>query len=125
MQVLAAQSCPTLRPHGLQPARSSVCGILQALKNTGVGSHSLLQGIFVTQGLYLGLLPCRQIIYPLSHQGSPFTYMWNLKNKTSERIFNISKQKWTHRYREQSSGYGWGEGWGKATRGEEIKRYKL
>ena len=40
-------------------------------KNTGVYSHSLLQGIFPTQGLNLGLLHCRQILYHLSHQGSP------------------------------------------------------
>ena len=33
--------------------------------------HSLLQGIFLTQGLNLGLLHCRQILYCLSHQGSP------------------------------------------------------
>ena len=40
-------------------------------KNTGVGSHSLLQGIFSTQGSNPGLLHCRQILYHLSHQGSP------------------------------------------------------
>ena len=40
-------------------------------KNTGVGSHSLLQGIFPTQGSNLSLLHCRQILYRLSHQGSP------------------------------------------------------
>ena len=34
-------------------------------------SHSLLQGIFPTQGWNLGLLHCRQILYSLSHQGSP------------------------------------------------------
>ena len=39
-------------------------------KNTGVGCHSLLQGIFPTQGLNLGLLHCRQILYHLSHLGS-------------------------------------------------------
>ena len=38
---------------------------------TRVHCHSLLQGIFPTQGSNLGLLPCRQILYPLSHQGSP------------------------------------------------------
>ena len=38
-------------------------------KNTGVGSHSLLQGIFLTQGLNPGLLHCRQILYQLNHQG--------------------------------------------------------
>ena len=40
-------------------------------KNTGVGFRFLLQEIFHTQGLNLGLLNCRQILYPLNHQGSP------------------------------------------------------
>ena len=40
-------------------------------KNTGVDSHSLLQGIVLTQGLNPGLLHCRLILYHLSHQGSP------------------------------------------------------
>ena len=40
-------------------------------QNTGVGSLSLLQGIFPTQRLNPGLLHCRQILYQLSHQGSP------------------------------------------------------
>ena len=40
-------------------------------KNTGVGCHFLLQGIFLTQGSNAGVLHCRQILYPLSHQGSP------------------------------------------------------
>ena len=40
-------------------------------KNTGVGSPSLLQGIFPTQELNRGLLHCRWIPYQLSHQGSP------------------------------------------------------
>ena len=39
--------------------------------NTGVGSHSLLQGIFPTQGVNPGLLHCRQILYHLGHQGHP------------------------------------------------------
>ena len=38
-------------------------------KNTGVGCHSFSQGIFQTQGLNLGLLHCRHILYHLSHQG--------------------------------------------------------
>ena len=38
---------------------------------TGVGSHSLLQEIFPTQGSNTGLLHFRQILYHLSHQGSP------------------------------------------------------
>ena len=40
-------------------------------KNTGVGSHYLLQGIFLPQGLKPGLLHCRQILYHMSHQGRP------------------------------------------------------
>ena len=40
-------------------------------KNTGVDCLSLLQGTFLTQGLNLGLLHCRQILHHLSHQGSP------------------------------------------------------
>ena len=43
-------------------------------QNTGVGSsssHSLLQGIFLTQGSNPGLPHCRRILYRPSHQGSP------------------------------------------------------
>ena len=40
-------------------------------KNTGVGSLSLLQGIFLTQELNWGLLPCSWILYQLSYQESP------------------------------------------------------
>ena len=40
-------------------------------KSTGVGCHFLLQGIFPTQGSNPGLSHCRQMLYHLSHQGSP------------------------------------------------------
>ena len=39
-------------------------------QNPGVGSLSLLQRIFLTQELNLGLLHCRQILYQLGYQGS-------------------------------------------------------
>ena len=39
-------------------------------KDTGVGCHALLQGIFRTQELNPGLWLCRKILYRLSHQGS-------------------------------------------------------
>ena len=39
-------------------------------QNTGVGSCSLLQGLFPPQGLNSSLLHCRRILYQLSHQGS-------------------------------------------------------
>ena len=60
-------SCLTLQPHGLQPARL-LCLWNCPGKNIGVDRHSLLQGIFTTQGSNPGLLHCRQILYHLSHQ---------------------------------------------------------
>ena len=59
----------SLQPHGRQSPRDSPG------QNPGVGSLSLLQGIFPTQGLKPGLPHCRRILYQLSHQGSPhFAY---------------------------------------------------
>ena len=61
-----SKSCPTLLwPHG--PTRL-LCPWNSPGKNTRVGSQSLLQGIFPTQGLNAGLLHCRQILYHLRHQ---------------------------------------------------------
>ena len=48
-------------------------------KNTGVGSQSFLQRIFPTQKLNQGLLHCRQILYQLSYQGSPFCSLLYVK----------------------------------------------
>ena len=45
-------------------------------KNTGVGCHFILQGNFATQELNQGLLYYKQILYHLSHLGSPF-YLFN------------------------------------------------
>ena len=85
----------SLWPHGLQPIRL-LCPWDFPGKNTGVDSYFLLQGIFLTQGS--NLLSCtgffttvepgkqlllnpalphgRQILYPLSHQGSPINTIW-------------------------------------------------
>ena len=61
-EVKVAQSCPTLRdPMGYSPWNSPG-------QNTGGGSLSLLQGIFPSEGLNLGLLYCRGILYQLSHK---------------------------------------------------------
>ena len=54
-KVKVAQSCPTLS----HPMDYAVHGIL----HTGVGSLSLLQGIFPTQGLNPGPLHCRRIFF--------------------------------------------------------------
>ena len=51
-------------------------------QNTGVGSFSLLQGIFPIQESNSGLPHCRQILYQLSHKGSPFLGIYLEKNKT-------------------------------------------
>ena len=59
-----AQSCPTLRFQGLYSPWNSPG------QNIGVGSFSLLQGIFPTEESNRGLLHCRQILYQLSHQGT-------------------------------------------------------
>ena len=64
-------------PMDCSPPGSSVQGIAQARileqlvigKNTGMGCHFLLPGIFPTRGLNPGLLHCRWILYWLSHQG--------------------------------------------------------
>ena len=60
----------SLRPRGLSPTR-----LLRPWdspgKNTGVGCHFLLQGVFPTQGSNSGLPHCSQMLWPLSHQGSP------------------------------------------------------
>ena len=67
--------CLTLRPHGLKLTRL-LCPWNSPGKDTGVGSHSLLQGIFLIQRWNLGLLHCRQILHHLSHQGSPWILVW-------------------------------------------------
>ena len=60
----------SLQPHGLYSPWNSPG------QNTGVGSLSLLQGIFPTQGLNPGLPHYRKILYQLSHQGSPKILGW-------------------------------------------------
>ena len=63
------QSCPTFcNPMDCSPPGSSVHGD-SPHKNTGVGCHALLQGIFPTQGSNPGLPHCRKILYQLSYQG--------------------------------------------------------
>ena len=70
------QSCPTLcDPKDCSPPGSSVYGESPG-KNTGVGSHSLLQGIFLTQGSNRGLLHCRQTLYHLSLEENENTYIY-------------------------------------------------
>ena len=76
VKALVARSYPILcDPMDCNPPLS-VHGIFQAR----ILEYSLLQGIFLTQGSNPGLLHCRQILYYLSHQGSPifspYTYSY-------------------------------------------------
>ena len=66
------QSCLTLWPHGLQPTKL-LCPWNSPGQNTGVGSLSLLQGIFPTQEVNPGL---PQILYQLNHKESPRKLEW-------------------------------------------------
>ena len=68
MKVTVVGNC--LQPHGLYNPWNSPG------QNTGVGSLSLLQGILPTQGLNPGLPHCTQILYHLSHKGSPRILEW-------------------------------------------------
>ena len=68
--VLVAQSCPTLCDTMDCSLPSSSVHRDSPGKNTGMGCHFPLPGIFPTQGLNPGLLHYRQILYHLSHQGS-------------------------------------------------------
>ena len=73
---LIAQLCPTLcHPVDCSPPGSSVHEDSPG-KNTGVGCHALLHGIFPTQGSNPGLPHCRQILYHLSHQKRPRIVDW-------------------------------------------------
>ena len=67
---LIAQLCLTLKSHVLEPSRPC-CPWASLGKNTGVGCHSLHQGIFQTRGSNLGLLPFRGNLYSLGYQVSP------------------------------------------------------
>ena len=73
MHAKSLQSCLTLCDPLDCSLPSFVCKDSPS-KNTGVGCHALLQGIFPTQGPNSGLLQlvhCRHISLLLSHQGSP------------------------------------------------------
>ena len=70
----------SLRPHGLYSPWNSPG------QNTGVGSLSLLQGIFPAQGFYPGLPHCRQILDQLSHKGSTDTFKQSTDYKPGQRV---------------------------------------
>ena len=81
----------SLRPNELYSARF-LCPWDSPGKNTGMGSHSLFQGIFPMQESNSGLLYCKQILYHLSHQESPLSTLY-YKNKFSVSCLVISNNK--------------------------------
>ena len=118
-----AQSCPTL----CDLMDYTVHGILQARILEWV-AILFSRGIFPTQGSNPGLSRCRQILYQLSHQGSPdytniaghlttrrwFIYCWNLLPQTHvcmsplisvsrcsipEEMLSLVSMQWNLRYR--------------------------
>ena len=102
-----AQSCPTLcNPMDCSPPGSSVHGDSPG-KNTGVGYHALLQGIFPTQGLNPGLPYCRQILYHLSHQGSPNVVKIQLSHGSS--LYEVMLFQWSWGYSLFNVVYFWPE----------------
>ena len=80
----------SLRPHELYSPRNSPG------HNTGVGSLSLLQGIFPTKGSNPGLPHCRRIFYQLSHKGSPRTGVGSLS--LLQGIFPTQESNWSLRH---------------------------
>ena len=89
VKLKVAQSCPTL------------CGSMDwnsPGKNTGMGSHSFLQGIVPIQGSNPGLLHCKQILYQLSHKRSPRIGQWaaypffsrSFQPRNQNRVFCIA-----------------------------------
>ena len=62
-------------------------------KNTRVGCHFSLQGIFLTQGSNLGLPHGRQTLYCLSHKGSSLIIIGELQIKTTMR-YHSHQSEW-------------------------------
>ena len=78
----------SLQPHGLQPARL-LCPQNSPGKNTGVGCHSLLQGIFLTQGLNPGHLTLQVNSLPSEPQGMANSLATVTKSHTHTHIQNV------------------------------------
>ena len=72
----ACNESHSVESNSLWPYARLLCPWNSPGKNTGVGCHALLQEIFPTQILNLGLPHCWQILYQLNHQGSPRRMEW-------------------------------------------------
>ena len=90
----------SLQPHGLQPTRL-LYPWDSPVKNTSVGCHFLLQGIFPTQGSNPCLLHWQVDSLPLSHQGSPYCWWGTRVGEFGVHLCALLKKK-----SEKSSGGG-------------------
>ena len=113
---LVAQSRLTLWPHGFWPARL-LCPWDSPGMNTGVGCHSLLQGIFLTQGLnpsLLGFLKWQAGSLPLVPPGK-VSCMKRTRNNSKElwKFTNRAWGDWHSRKKEQCDQGPWGRCWGR------------
>ena len=82
------QSCLTLcKPMHCSPPGSSVHGDSPG-KNTGVGCHALLQGIFPTQGSNPGLLHCQEGFLSLVPPGKPHKFFLELHRSLQQSTFH-------------------------------------
>ena len=80
------QSCPTV----CKPTDFSFRGILQARTLDGVGCHSLLQGIFPTQGSNPHLLHCRWIVYFWSTRKAQLRLCEVIQEQPQSSMFDVS-----------------------------------
>ena len=81
----------SLWPHGLYSPWNSPG------QDTGVGSLSLLQGVFPTQGSNWGVLHCKQILYQLSYQESPH-YWVNINHYDNISFTSRNYRNWIKEY---------------------------
>ena len=94
------QSCPTLcNPMDCSPPGSSVHGILSPSKNTGVGGHVFLQGIFPTPVSYVSCIG-RLVLYHYHHQKACVcvcVYLADFSHQSSSvysSLFELPEVRW-------------------------------
>ena len=93
VKMKVAQSCPTLcEPVNCSPPGSSAHGDSPG-KNAGVGSYSLLQGIFPTQGLNRDLPPLQADSLASEPPGKPTFIMETVNIKLSNQIYRVRRMK--------------------------------
>ena len=88
---LVPQSCPALcNPMDCSLPGPSVHGDSPG-KNTGVGCHAILQGIFPTWGSTPGVYHCRWILYPLKYENHPGELNCSTSAPPTSKLLAISQ----------------------------------